>query len=358
MRFTEVRRRPDRMLARVALLGAVAGLGVSEPAFHPRPAGSAEALEAPGSSVVTPADLGASPSADPSLHPWRAEDAPVRAGVPSGFRLAGEPARFRVQALSVLPGETVSFAVPPTTPSFRYGAGSAKATRPGRWRWTAPRTPGIYALKLSAGPDTVVLNALVLHPASEVHEGFLAGYRVGRYRTRPLRGDPAYLPPRGFVEVRRADRDVLVSPHFTLGQFLCRQEGEPRFVALSSPLLIKLEALSDRLAELGYGRESLTVMSGFRTPAYNRAIGNNTDYSRHLWGDAADVYIDADGDGRMDDLDGDGTSGIGDARVLYRVAESLDGLPGVRPGGLGMYGAAVAHGPFVHVDARGRKARW
>ncbi len=295
---------------------------------------------------------------DTSLRPRQAADAPERADVPSGFHVKGQPARLSVQALPVLPGEKVSLSAPPNAPSLRYGAGRAQPTGPGRWQWTAPQAPGIYALELSAGTDTVTVTALVMHPASEVRDGLLNGYRIGRYLSRPLRGDPAYVPPRGFIEVRATDHEVLVSPHFTLGQFVCKEKGEPRYVALSVPLLVKLEALSDRLAGMGYARRSLKVMSGFRTPAYNREIGNTTVYSRHLWGDAADVYVDADGDGRMDDLDGDGTSGVGDARVLYRVAESVASKPGVRPGGLGLYGSTAAHGPFVHVDARGREARW
>ena len=47
-------------------------------------------------------------------------------------------------------------------------------------------------------------------------------------------------------------------------------------------------------------------MSGYRTPFYNRSIGNQTRFSRHVYGDAADIYADDDGDGKMDDLDGDG----------------------------------------------------
>jgi hypothetical protein len=106
--------------------------------------------------------------------------------------------------------------------------------------------------------------------------------------------------------VDKAGRDVLVSPHFVLGDFLCKQPGEPRYVALSVPLLGKLEAIAEALESRGVAPGSLRVMSGYRTPAYNAAIGNKTVYSRHLWGDAADIYVDADGDGGMDDLNGDG----------------------------------------------------
>jgi hypothetical protein len=192
-----------------------------------------------------------------------------------------------------------------------------------------------------------------------VRDGVLEGYAIGRYVQTPLRGDPAYLPPAGFVEVSDDDAGLLVSPRLTLGQFLCKQPGDPRFVALSPPLLEKLEAILDGVAAEGWDPASLVVMSGFRTPAYNRAIGNTTVYSRHLWGDAADIYLDGDGDGVMDDLDGDGRSGEGDARALARLVERVMAeREGLSPGGLATYRANAAHGPFVHVDARGHRARW
>ena len=110
--------------------------------------------------------------------------------------------------------------------------------------------------------------------------------------------------------------------------------------------------------EKGDSAISLAVMSGFRTPAYNAAVGNTTVYSRHLWGDAADVYVDADGNGDMDDLNGDGRSDIQDARVLASWIEEAVASSPVRSGGLAAYRRTAAHGPFVHVDARGVRARW
>ena len=40
-----------------------------------------------------------------------------------------------------------------------------------------------------------------------------------------------------------------------------------------------------------------------------------------MYGDAADVYIDVDGDGWMDDINGDGRVDTGDARFLAAAAE-------------------------------------
>ena len=101
-------------------------------------------------------------------------------------------------------------------------------------------------------------------------------------------------------------------------------------------------------------------MSGYRTPWYNQAIGN-VPYSRHAWGGAADIYIDeAPMDGRMDDLNGDGRVDRDDARWLADFVSGMSrrGEFGARIGGLGVYGSNSAHGPFIHVDVRGSRARW
>jgi hypothetical protein len=297
---------------------------------------------------------------DPGLRPRRAGDA-VTGRVPSTLdvRVDGERVRRPIHAVPLLPEQGVRLDVRGDgEASLRYQAGEAVSIGTGAWRWTAPSRPGIYALRVTAGADTVDLTAFVMHPATELHDGALNGYRIGRYRAKPLGGRDAYVPPTGFVEVGRADRDVLVSPHFVLGDFLCKQPGEPRYVALSVPLLDKLEAIAETLETRGVGAGALRVMSGYRTPAYNAAIGNQTVYSRHLWGDAADVYVDEDGDGAMDDLNGDGRSTVADARLLARWIEALASGVEWRPGGLAAYRANAAHGPFVHVDARGTRARW
>ena len=102
-------------------------------------------------------------------------------------------------------------------------------------------------------------------------------------------------------------------------------------------------------------------MSGFRTPQYNArdvSRGGRARDSQHMYGGAADIYVDADADGRMDDLDGDGRVAVRDAGWLAGVAERVEAAhPGV-VGGIGIYRATSAHGPFVHVDVRGTAARW
>lgn len=329
-------------------------------------------LLGPGVALALPAAgpaLSRSPAADPPRAVYAPELEPLRRGsggtvaeVNASFPLTldGVPLRLRMAAFPVMPGQGVALEVVGAGEAdLAYQDGSARAYGDRGWRWTAPQAPGAYALRVALGDAVVDLTALVLHPAGNVRNGVLRGYRIGEYRRTPLRGDPAYLPPEGFVEVAARDRDLLVSPRLTLGQFLCKQPGEPRLVAVSPALLVKLEAVMDQVEQAGHDPASLVVMSGFRTPAYNRAIGNTTSYSRHLWGDAADIYLDRDGDGDMDDLNGDGRADLRDARVLAALVEdAVADEPGILPGGLSVYRRNAAHGPFVHVDARGTRARW
>jgi len=97
-------------------------------------------------------------------------------------------------------------------------------------------------------------------------------------------------------------------------------------------------------------------MSGYRTPFYNKAIGN-VGFSQHQWGRAADIFIDKDKNGTMDDLNKDKRIDRNDAVFLYQMLDRLSKQSSLI-GGLGVYGSASSHGPFVHVDVRGKRARW
>lgn len=210
--------------------------------------------------------------------------------------------------------------------------------------------------------ETARLNVFTLLPATRIDaSGSLNGYRIGAYPGTPLRGEAIYLPPEGFVELTRELVDVQLSPNFRLGQFASKQvSGYPKYLVLRASLLLKLENILRALNAAGHRTPRLEIMSGYRTPFYNKAIGN-VAYSRHLWGGAADLYIDIDPeDGIMDDLNGDGAVNRDDAQWLADFINGMSqrGAFGRRIGGLGVYGSNSAHGPFVHVDIRGTRARW
>jgi hypothetical protein len=77
-----------------------------------------------------------------------------------------------------------------------------------------------------------------------------------------------------------------------------------------------------------------------------------------MYGDATDVFVDNDRNGWTDDVNRDGRVDIRDAEVVARAAERAEARHPSLVGGIGIYPATGAHGPFTHVDTRGRRARW
>ncbi|MEO7794393.1 MAG: hypothetical protein ABIV06_06415 [Thermoanaerobaculia bacterium] len=279
--------------------------------------------------------------------------------------VAGVESIYRVFGFYIMPGTTVEIAARAAGEAGAFRLESGIETTPfgvGRWRFDAPQVAGLYPMTVVHEPDkqTMVLNVFVLTPLAALKDGKLGDYRIGEYPPVPLRGNPVYLPPRGMVQVTPANAGTQVSPHFTLGQFLCKQEGSfPKYLVLREQLALKLELLLELFNKEGFRADSFGFISGYRTPYYNARI-ENVLYSRHTWGDAADIYLDGNGDGRMDDLDGDGESGVGDAIYFRNFVEALSSKAWYRAfeGGLGDYKPNAAHGPFVHVDCRGFRARW
>ena len=313
---------------------------------------------------------------------------------PFPVQLNDEPLPYQINSVFVLPAERLTLTVDTAEGKDTYRIEAAPELIPiGRdqWSWQAPRKAGLYPLKISSpAGDATIVNVFVMLPFAQLDRGYLNGYRVGNYPRFPLKLLPIYHPPQGFIEVTRANEDVLVSPHFRLRQFLCKQGDDyPKYLVLDSRLLFVLETILKKTNEAGHHCPTFTVMSGYRTPYYNRAIGNPTTYSRHTLGDAADIFIDVNPhDGEMDDLNRDGVVNIQDTKVLYNIVNQmyeprvrrfwprgflagsriqqivLDGAMDESPlqrlltGGLALYRETNAHGPFVHVDVRGVYTRW
>ncbi len=284
-----------------------------------------------------------------------------------GFRIP-----YEVFAVYVAPGHTAEVTLAGPEPEANAAAdaelyaeaGQVSPAGPQSWTWRAPAEPGVYRLDVARQRtgEAIRLNAFVLIPYSAMgDDGELGDYRIGAYPSEPLRGLDQYLPPQGFIRVTKENRDLLLSPHFTLGQFLCKQAGGwPKYVTLREEMLGKLEVILATVNDRGVRADTFHVMSGFRTPYYNHAIGN-VRYSRHQWGDASDIFVDVEPrNGVMDDINGDGEVSVADARYLAKLVEGLADTRGWKPyvGGLGIYGTSATHGPFIHVDTRGFRARW
>ena len=284
---------------------------------------------------------------------------------PFDISFHNQTAAYRDQTVSVLPGASLTIDARGGTPgayNLQAAAGDVFRHSDRQWVWQAPAEAGLYDLKVTASDHEITLHAFVTVPASQVRGGLLNGYRIGSYPGTPLNGNPIYRPPPGFIEVTKANRSTKVSPHFRLEQFLCKEDTTdtyPKYVVIDERLPLKLEAILERVNALGFHVETLHVMSAYRTPFYNHAIGDVL-YSMHQWGSAADIFVDRKVSGQMDDLNRDGRIDVADAKYLYDAIEQMLTEPAfvTLQGGMGFYPATTAHPPFVHVDVRGTKARW
>lgn len=226
---------------------------------------------------------------------------------------------------------------------------------------SAVERPGLYALSdsLIAHPFTFI----ALRPFSDKQKGRVGPYRLGFWPSERGRlTTDAYENPDGFIEVTPENENMQISEHFRLSDFLTHDQREvwPKYLVLNEDLVDKLELVIAKLKEDGVNVRRMVVMSGFRTPWYNRhggRVGGRAELSRHMYGDAADVYVD-NGSGRMADLNHDGRVDSRDAKVILHAVEQVEKEHPELSGGVGVYRATHSHGPFAHVDVRGWRARW
>ena len=219
-----------------------------------------------------------------------------------------------------------------------------------------PLTPGFYELAVTrAGVVQRITEPrlAVLVPFELKLGSTLNGYQIGRYPAEWAHDDQAERPA-GFVEVREADLDLQLTRHIKVRDFVThdRQTVWPRYVAVDPRVLDKIELVMRELARRR-GEERMDfdveVHSGFRTPIHNSSVEGSARDSRHLYGDAADVAIDADGDGKLTIFD------------AYRVEQAVDWVERLHPelaGGLGVYSSRRFSTPYCHIDARGERKRW
>jgi uncharacterized protein YcbK (DUF882 family) len=236
----------------------------------------------------------------------------------------------------------------------------------------ADSAPGLARLAVRVGNalrPVGDLQVVRLTPLSERRGGRIGRYFVGSWPTEGgrartgLAANPNYAPPRGLIEVTRENQDTRISEHFRLRDFLTKGQADvwPKYLVVQPRLIDKLELVLADLEARGIPSRGIFVMSGFRTPQYNAGGGNTAGragLSRHMYGDAADVWIDNDGDGRMDDLNRDGRVDMRDSEVLRAAADRVERAHPELVGGVGVYPTGPGHGPFTHIDARGYRARW
>ncbi len=250
--------------------------------------------------------------------------------------------------------DTIAFSAP-------VGASGAVYLRVVRQNDVGPGTPpGIYPTSGLQHPEAVAVMRSFHSKLGEWLGSYLVGYWPAE---RHWISNPAYANPAGFIEVTPDNEDTPISAHFRLRDFITHDQRDvwPKYVVLREPLLDKLELVLADLERHGIPASHAVILSGFRTPAYNMSLGDasgRSRESRHQYGDAADIIIDANHDGRMDDLNGDGRVDVGDVRVIEAAVNRVERAHPELAGGLGVYEAMGPSGPFAHVDVRGWVARW
>ena len=236
----------------------------------------------------------------------------------------------------------------------------------------APEGAGIWRVVLAVGnaiKPVADFNVIRMLPFNAKKSGKIGLYYVGNWPSERGKVGPkkapgaAYANPSGFIEVTRENKDFRVSEHFRLGDFVTHDQPNvwPKYLVLQPKLLDKLELVLADLQSRGIDVSNVTVMSGFRTPQYNAGGGNTAgraNLSRHMYGDASDIFLDSDRNGQMDDLNRDGKISIDDSKVISAAVDRVEAAHPELVGGAGVYTAAAGHGPFIHIDTRGYRARW
>ena len=121
-----------------------------------------------------------------------------------------------------------------------------------------------------------------------------------------------------------------LAKNFQLSEFACN-DGTPvpeELQCNTQRLATNLQVLRDEIGE------SLTILSGYRTPAWNKKVGGKPA-SYHLKAMAADL-----------------TTKSFTPKQLHAKIEKLIAAGKMQQGGLGLYPG------FVHYDVRRGKARW
>ena len=276
--------------------------------------------------------------------------------------LRGASGKLRFETIA--PGKSIATGAPAGAKAVLTNGDNAVSSD-----FVAPANPGVYDMAVQLGQATRPIkdfSVVTLVPFAEKQHGRIGLYYLGNWPfesgKRPLK-TPAYANPTGFIQVTPENADTLVSEHFKLRDFLTKDQPNvwPKYLLLNPKLVDKLELTIVELETMGHPVRHLRIMSGFRTPEYNYTGGNTqgrANLSRHMYGDASDVFVDNDGNGVMDDLNGDRRVDERDAEVILQAVERVERAHPELIGGVGVYSACCGHGPFTHIDVRGYRARW
>lgn len=121
-----------------------------------------------------------------------------------------------------------------------------------------------------------------------------------------------------------------VTKNFKLAELEFSDSVPPDLIANAVELLQNLQVIRDHF------QKPVTIISGYRSPARNEAVGG-AKKSQHMEAKAADIRI----------------AGVPTEEIYNRI-DKLMAQGKIKTGGLGLYVSSN----FVHYDTRGVKARW
>ena len=125
--------------------------------------------------------------------------------------------------------------------------------------------------------------------------------------------------------------NLQITKNFNMSEMEYYDIVPPQLIANAKELLENLQVLRDVCGK------SITIISGYRSPERNKAVGGST-MSQHMLANAADIQI------------------IGmTPQQMYDLVEKLIKEGKMKQGGLGLY---PREGGWIHYDTRGTKARW
>jgi len=128
-----------------------------------------------------------------------------------------------------------------------------------------------------------------------------------------------------------------LTEHFSWREFACH-DGTPVPDELKANVRRLAEALE--VIRAACGGVAITIVSGYRTPAYNK-VCNAAGHSQHMLAKAADIRV----------------AGMPPEAVRQVILRLIAGRQ-IPQGGVGLYFPPKHDPGWVHYDLRGRYARW